>query len=32
MAKWNLKINIGDVWKDVEGAWINIGDSWKSIY
>ena len=27
----NMKINIGDVWKDVESMKINIGDVWKDV-
>lgn len=27
----NIKINISDVWKDVDEIKINIGDSWKSV-
>jgi len=27
----NMKINIGDVWKDVESMKINIGDAWKDV-
>lgn len=27
----NMKINIGDSWKDVVAAKINIGDSWKEV-
>ena len=27
----NMKLQIGDSWKSVEGAKINIGDSWKTI-
>ncbi len=27
----NIQINIGDVWKDVEGMQINIGDVWKTV-
>lgn len=27
----NIKINIGDVWKDVSEIKINIGDSWKVV-
>jgi len=26
-----IKINIGDVWKDVTGVQINIGDTWKTV-
>lgn len=29
--EYPLKVNIGDVWKDVIDAQVNIGDSWKSI-
>ena len=28
----NMKINIGDVWKDVVSIKINIGDVWKTIF
>lgn len=28
---FNMKINIGDVWKDVAGVQINIGDTWKTV-
>jgi len=27
----NMKINIGDTWKDVESIKINIGDTWKDV-
>ena len=27
----NMKINIGDVWKDVDSMKINIGDTWKDV-
>lgn len=27
----NMKINIGDSWKDVSGIKINVGDSWKTV-
>lgn len=27
----NMKINIGDVWKDVDSIKINVGDSWKTV-
>ena len=27
----NMKINIGDAWKDVEAMQINIGDTWKAV-
>jgi len=27
----NMKINIGDAWKDVDEVKINIGDSWKTV-
>lgn len=27
----NMKVNIGDVWKDVSSAKINIGDTWKDV-
>lgn len=27
----NMKINIGDVWKDVIAVKINIGDTWKDV-
>lgn len=27
----NMKINIGDVWKDVTAVKINIGDVWKDV-
>jgi len=27
----NMKINIGDTWKDVESMKINIGDEWKDV-
>jgi len=30
-AGTNMKINIGDVWKDVESMKINIGDVWKDV-
>lgn len=31
VAGTNMKINIGDVFKDVDGIKINIGDSWKTV-
>ena len=31
-AGTNTQINIGDVWKDVEGIQINIGDDWKEVF
>lgn len=27
----NIKINIGDVWKDVDSVKVNIGDAWKDV-
>ncbi len=27
----NMKINIGDAWKEVEGMKINVGDAWKEV-
>jgi hypothetical protein len=27
----HVKVNIGDVWKDIESIQINIGDSWKTL-
>lgn len=27
----NMKINIGDTWKDVDSMKINIGDTWKDV-
>ena len=29
MANSDNKINIGDVWKDIDSLQINIGDAWK---
>ena len=30
-AGTNIKINIGDTWKSVDGLQINIGDAWKTV-
>lgn len=27
----NMKVNIGDVWKDVTEIKINVGDTWKNV-
>jgi hypothetical protein len=27
----NMKINIGDAWKDVDSIQVNIGDAWKPV-
>ncbi|MBA7496911.1 hypothetical protein ES702_07520 [subsurface metagenome] len=31
VALTNMKINIGDSWKDVDEIKINVGDSWKTV-
>jgi len=30
-AGTNIKINIGDAWKDVDSMKINVGDTWKDV-
>lgn len=27
----NMKINVGDVWRDVEEMKINVGDTWRTV-
>lgn len=31
VALTNMKINVGDAWKDVDEIKINVGDSWKTV-